>query len=189
MPDPVPHCVACRFWQPLPDSAKGQCRHNPPTHEGWPTSEAFDWCGHFIRRPSTAATPSAPSATDIPIHLGIDWRYIRDFPDAAALNLPPEFAPWQMTSPLNWNLIGPMPLGYADQLLGSISTFPGYDNTPPDGTQVADADWRCLSLLVNPARASDQATLTEVALAKAAIPVDCFWRLLAPQPDPAPLTL
>lgn len=50
MPNIAPTCAACCFWifsEFITGQQLGICRRNPPAYEGWPMTEAQDWCGEF----------------------------------------------------------------------------------------------------------------------------------------------
>ena len=51
MTDAINHCEACRWWVPIEDEdghRLGQCRRFPPSYEGWPMTDAMDWCGEYM---------------------------------------------------------------------------------------------------------------------------------------------
>ena len=58
MPTKAPTCSTCCYWifrERISDRRLGNCRRNPPFYEGWPMTEALDWCGKFnADRPSLA---------------------------------------------------------------------------------------------------------------------------------------
>jgi hypothetical protein len=45
-------CANCRFWRPVKDQdghKLGLCRRFPPAYEGWPMTNAEDWCGEWLQ--------------------------------------------------------------------------------------------------------------------------------------------
>ena len=42
-------CKDCLFFNPdRDDEQMGECRRQPPTRDGWPSTGIRDWCGEFL---------------------------------------------------------------------------------------------------------------------------------------------
>jgi hypothetical protein len=104
-------CCSCKFWRQRqelqPDvfwlggkpsyKTFKECRFNPPMSDGWPRTEADDWCGSFIRREErkTLASVTFPPMTWLTLCKlyadGLPWdKQLGPPPDEQGTRVPAE---------------------------------------------------------------------------------------------------
>lgn len=72
-------CSICEQWE----AKTTECRANAPSVNGWPKTKPDDWCGAWLEREITPVTAHPPKRLMDMSRIGINFAYVRDFPDDA----------------------------------------------------------------------------------------------------------
>jgi hypothetical protein len=177
-------CATCDSWQPASNTltSRGHCRANPPTISGWPLTSSADWCRAWKSDTRPKAVQFIPATPDPPLPVGIDFCYVRDFPDLAtqwitaarqAPDIPADLSA-VLADPLAGIVTGDLPLisfshtpPDADSLFNWADQFLGYD-------AVGETDASFRSILDH----MDPETHAASETARQSLPADHPWRTL-----------
>lgn len=126
-------CQLCRQWE----ATTTECRAKAPSADGWPRTKPDDWCGEWLKREVVQMTAPSTSRPMDMCRIGINFAYIRDFPDDACTWLScilenSEVIPVQLRplfqSPIGHCVTDLLSVEDADSILRYWTALPGGDN-------------------------------------------------------------